>query len=803
MLTNMTTGNKRRKSKNINRKILNKSKKSTRRHSRSGKSSTSLWTAEFQNRLLGTTVTTLSILRKYADELLSIILLATGLIGVLAVLDMSSGRWTIGVADTLAIWLGWGALLVPLALLLAGCLYIAHSIGLMARVSWLRIISGELAVLCMLGSAHIWVATDVSKKMNINLIDALQGGGIVVQALEGRGGGKIGWLVAMVAGELAGDLAAFSLGVLGMLALAVTFGLRWQHLFGGFISLQTKLVETSRTIGQDESLISPVTSVSKTSRSSTSAGINSSENLRFKVAPNQEFSSAKPSKRSKLLPKLEILAPGESLQPSEEDVNRNAKIIEHTLHEFGVPAEVVDFRVGPAVTQFAVQPGFIKKTSKDGTVTKQKVRVKQISQRISDLTLALAADKIRIEAPVPGQSYVGIEVPNSKKTFVSLRGVIESHAFNNLQSSLSVALGRDVSGEPVAADLGTMPHLLIAGTTGSGKSVCITSIITCLICNNSPDNLRIVMIDPKKVELIRFNGLPHLLGKVEVELDRILGTLRWMTREMDRRYRKMEKLGAKDLDDYNVKTKRRRGEKQLPRIVVVVDELADLMMMAQNETEQTLVRLAQMARATGIHLVVATQRPSTDILTGVIKANFPTRISFAVASSTDSRVILDTNGAESLLGQGDMLFLGSEAAGTVRIQGVMTTDTEVDSVVDYWSKHKNFDTNRKKSNDVDEDEVRLQIQAKVSPWDELIKEQQEVAGKDDQIMHAIAVVKKQKTASASLLQRKLKIGYPRAARLMDELYEMGVVGEPRQGGKTREVLIQSDDEEHKIVDSGI
>jgi len=800
VLTNMTTGNKRRKSKNINRKTLNKSKKSTRCHSKSGRSSTSIWTAEFQNRLLGTTVTAFSILRKYADELVSITLLATGLIGVLAVLDMSSGRWTIGVADTLAIWLGWGALLAPLALLLAGCLYIAHSIGLMTRVSWLRIISGELAVLCMLGSVHIWVATDVSKKMNINLTDALQGGGIVLQALEGRGGGKIGWLVAMVAGELAGDLAAFTLGVLGMLALAVTFGLRWQHLFGGFVSLQAKLVETSHTIGQDESLSSPVTGVSKTSRSLASAAINSSENLRFKVAPNQDFSPVKPSKRSKSLPKLGILAPGESLQPSEADVNRNAKIIEHTLNEFGVPAEVVDFRVGPAVTQFAVQPGFIKKTSKDGTVTKQKVRVKQISQRVSDLTLALAADKIRIEAPVPGHSYIGIEVPNSKKTFVSLRGIIESHAFNNLQSSLSIALGRDVSGEPIAADLGTMPHLLIAGTTGSGKSVCITSIITCLICNNSPDDLRIVMIDPKKVELIRFNGLPHLLGKVEVELDRILGTLRWMTREMDRRYRKMEKLGARDLDDYNVKIKRRRGEKQLPRIVVVVDELADLMMMAQNETEQTLVRLAQMARATGIHLVVATQRPSTDILTGVIKANFPTRISFAVASATDSRVILDTNGAESLLGQGDMLFLGSEAAGAVRIQGVKTTDTEVDSVVDYWSKHKNSDTGRKKSNDVDEDEARLQIQAKVAPWDELIKEQQEVAGKDDQIMHAITVVKKQKTASASLLQRKLKIGYPRAARLMDELYEMGVVGAPRQGGKTREVLIQSDDEVAEIVD---
>ena len=425
----------------------------------------------------------------------------------------------------------------------------------------------------------------------------------------------------------------------------------------------------------------------------------------------------------------------------------------------------------------------------------------QISRRIRDLTLALSAQRIRIEAPVPGQSYVGIEVPNSQKTFVSLRDVIESHSFNNIQSSLAIALGRDVSGEPVAADLGTMPHILIAGTTGSGKSVCITSIITCLICNNSPDDLRLVMIDPKKVELIRFNGLPHLLGRVEVELDRILGTLRWMTREMDRRYRKMEKMGARDLHDYNVRIKRRRAEKPLPRIVVVVDELADLMMMAQHETEQTLVRLAQMSRATGIHLVVATQRPSTDILTGVIKANFPTRISFRVASATDSRVILDSNGAESLLGQGDMLFLGTDAAGAVRIQGVMTTDAEIDAVVDHWSKVVDSDTGNNEWNSDDEDKARLQIQAKVAPWDDLIKQQQEVADKDDQIIHAITVVKKHRTASASLLQRKLKIGYPRAARLMDELYEMGVVGEPRQGGKTREVLIKSEDEVPKIVEA--
>tara|TARA_Y100001934_G_scaffold95417_1_gene117768 strand:+ start:64 stop:1002 length:939 start_codon:yes stop_codon:yes gene_type:complete len=308
------------------------------------------------------------------------------------------------------------------------------------------------------------------------------------------------------------------------------------------------------------------------------------------------------------------------------------------------------------------------------------------------------------------------------------------------------------------------------------------------------------MVDPKKVELVRFNGLPHLLGKVEVELDRILGTLRWMTREMDRRYRKLEKLGARDLDDYNNKIKKNKGEVKLPRIVVVIDELADLMMMAQNETEQTLVRLAQMARATGIHLVVATQRPSTDILTGTIKANFPTRISFAVASAVDSRVILDTGGAEALLGQGDMLYLGSESSGPVRIQGVMIPDNEVDHIVDHWIKYAESYQDLFSLDDDKTDESKLQIQGKSAPWDELIKEQNEYADKDDQIVHAIAIVKKKRTASASLLQRKLKIGYPRAARLMDELYEMGVVGAPRQGGKTREVLIKSDEEVNNIIE---
>ena len=765
------------------------------------KSNTQVWAAEFQNRLLDTTLMTLAVLRKYKVELATIICVSSGLIGLFAILDISSGVWTDAFANSLSLWLGWGAIFVPIVLLLVGFGYLAYSIGLISKISWLRVIFAEIMILALLGTVHLWATLGVSREFDVGMLDVLDGGDMIIDALDGRGGGKIGWFVAFIAVEMLGDYALLLLSLLCMGAFFVCSGMRWDLIlksvskFKANIQQQTNVSSTVNIVNKSQKI--------KKKPSNKLSNVDKDIHLKnnnFTTVSKKSTKKSSQLKRSKLLPSFDNLAVEESFMPSVADVNRNAKIIEHTLEEFGVPASVVDFRVGPVVTQFAVQPGFIEKTSKNGSTTKQKVRVKQISRRISDLTLALSAQRIRIEAPVPGQSYVGIEVPNSQKAFVSLRGVLESESFNDLKSNLGVALGRDVSGDAVSADLGTMPHLLIAGTTGSGKSVCITSIISCLLCNNSPDDLRLVMVDPKKVELVRFNGLPHLLGKVEVELDRILGTLRWMTREMDRRYRKLEKLGARDLDDYNNKIKKNKGEVKLPRIVVVIDELADLMMMAQNETEQTLVRLAQMARATGIHLVVATQRPSTDILTGTIKANFPTRISFAVASAVDSRVILDTGGAEALLGQGDMLYLGSESSGPVRIQGVMIPDNEVDHIVNHWIKYAESYQDLFSLDDDKTDESKLQIQGKSAPWDELIKEQNEYADKDDQIVHAIAIVKKKRTASASLLQRKLKIGYPRAARLMDELYEMGVVGAPRQGGKTREVLIKSDEEVNNIIE---
>lgn len=325
------------------------------------------------------------------------------------------------------------------------------------------------------------------------------------------------------------------------------------------------------------------------------------------------------------------------------------------------------------------------------------------------------------------------------------------------------------------ADLARMPHLLISGTTGSGKSVCIASLATCLAMNNAPEDLRMVMIDSKMVELIRFNGLPHLFGKVETDITRILGVLRWVVVEMEHRYKLLEAAKARDIDAYNRRLQRRKDTVSLPRIIVFIDEMADLMMSAPDQTEHNLVRLAQMARATGIHLVVATQRPSTDVVTGLIKANFPARLAFAVASGVDSRVILDLPGAETLLGRGDMLFLNPEVGNPIRAQGVMVTDQEIERVIAHWQKI------------IPERDVR-------PPWETMLSEAEEQDSDDVLVEQAITLLKKEQRASASMLQRRLRIGYPRAARLLDQLEEMGVVGPSMGGGRDREVLIEPDDE---------
>jgi DNA segregation ATPase FtsK/SpoIIIE, S-DNA-T family len=490
-----------------------------------------------------------------------------------------------------------------------------------------------------------------------------------------------------------------------------------------------------------------------------------------------------PLVRDPNLPPLNLLLSEENVRPDEGYIQETAQKIEKTLAEFGVPASVKGYRVGPTITQYAVEPGFVEKPGPDGEMIRQKVRVSQISALSRDLALSLSAERLRIEAPVPGRAYMGIEVPNPKNALVRLRSLMESEAFLRLTSPLAVALGKDVSGQPVVADLTRMPHLLIAGTTGSGKSVFIAALAACLAINNQPEDMRMAMLDPKMVELVRFNGLPHLLGRVETSVDRMLAVLRWALVEMDRRYRLLEDARTRDIDTYNRKIVK-RGQPKLPKIVVIVDELADLMMTAPDQTEHNLIRLAQMARATGIHLVVATQRPSTDVVTGLIKANFPARLAFSVASSIDSRVILDGSGAESLLGKGDMLFLNPEAGTPIRAQGVLVADEELERVISFWKQRRPLD------GAIDP-----------PPWEALLEQSEAEENSDALVEQAIKIVRASQRASTSLIQRRLRIGYPRAARLMDQLEELGVVGPSQGGGKERDVLLPPDDHDEDAEDS--
>lgn len=490
--------------------------------------------------------------------------------------------------------------------------------------------------------------------------------------------------------------------------------------------------------------------------------------------PNQAL------ERSKDIPPLELLQKGETYKPDKRSINLTAGLIEKTLAEFSIPARVVGFRSGPTVTQFAVEPGYIDKSDEE----RQKIRVSQISSLQKDLALALSAERLRIEAPVPGKSYVGIEIPNPNSAVVQLRPLLESEVFSRVNSPLALTLGRDVSGRPVVSDLATMPHLLIAGTTGSGKSVCITAITACLVMNNTPDDLKLAMIDPKRVELMRFNGLPHLMGNVETEIDRILGILRWATTEMDYRYELLEKARSRNIDSYNKKLEH-QNKRKLPKIVILIDELADLMITAPDETEHAIIRLAQKSRAVGIHLILATQRPSTDVVTGLIKANFPTRISFAVASSIDSRVILDTGGAETLLGKGDMLFLNPEIGLPLRAQGAMVSDRDLNRIINWWKKSLNLSES---NNIINADES--------PPWEDQVGSNGGSNADDHLVEEAIKLIKNEGKASASFFQRQLRVGYPRAARLVDQLEEMGILGPSQGGGREREILMDTDEYEN-------
>ncbi len=455
------------------------------------------------------------------------------------------------------------------------------------------------------------------------------------------------------------------------------------------------------------------------------------------------------------LPSLEMLQYYESSAPEESELQEKARQIETTLESFRVEAHVREIFPGPAVTQFTLQPG-------------PGVKVRRITELQNDLALALAAPSIRIEAPVPGMARVGVEIPNGTISTVGLRETLESPSFARSSARLPLPLGRDVNGRHVIGDLTRMPHMLIAGSTGSGKSVCINSIVATFLLTKTPEELRMVMIDPKMVELSGYDGVPHLLAPVVTDMNRVVPALRAVLREMERRYQLFSRLGVRNIDGYELRRSTESSLEKMPYIVLIIDELADLMMTTPDEVETILVRLCQMARATGIHVLIATQRPSVDVLTGLIKANVPARVAFAVASQTDSRVILDMPGAERLLGRGDMLFMPADAAKPSRVQGSFIDDVDLGRIVSHWRLNA--------PETVYEDE-----------WMQGPDTAEEDEDDDPLMAQALSIVRQAGTASASMLQRRLRIGYNRAARLIEAMEADGIIG-PADGARSRPVL---------------
>ena len=464
-------------------------------------------------------------------------------------------------------------------------------------------------------------------------------------------------------------------------------------------------------------------------------------------------------------PSPSILSDDQTKKQNRGDVNKIASTIEKTLQSFGVESRVAEANLGPAVTQYALEIA-------------QGTKVSKITSLANDLALATEAPtgQIRIEAPIPGRNLVGLEIPNRSLEVVNLRTMLISAAMQKAKSKLTVALGLDVSGNPLAIDIAKMPHMLVAGTTGSGKSVLINAFISTLLFRASPQEVRLIMIDPKRVEFTNYNGIPHLLTPVIVDPQKILSALKWAMAEMDKRYKIFAERGVRNIDSYNELS----GFQALPYIVIFVDELADLMMFAPVEVEDAIARLAQMARATGIHLVIATQRPSVNVITGLIKANIPCRIAFNVSSMVDSRVILDSAGAEKLLGRGDMLYIPPDQAKPTRIQGAFVSEKEIKRLVDFLKK-SNYPVEY--TEEVTNQPLPLKKGSGMGAGD----------GKDGEIEEAIRLVCQFNTASASFLQRKMSIGYAKAARILDQLEEMGIVGQA-EGAKPRDVLVRNAEE---------
>lgn len=775
----------------------------------------------------------------WSNEVAAILLIMFGAVSFMSLLDVS-GNATLARAwaSSLTQLFGYGAVLVCAGIFLFGVSILLPRVGIQVKLGAHRVLALEVAFIAILALLHLAVGDEEFRAV----------------ARAGQGGGAIGGaLVAPLVGAVGVRVAALFYIVLLVVAIVVAAGFRraqltralraageWLLKMADRADLTYRYAINQRRVkaivgvgrspatgmmrirpdkahvrpslrdaqlpplGLEEPKVIQLTEEEKALFSRAEKGgldpasigtllkERSSDGHLLVKRPDGRIrrfftvdnikEQKKVAKRDNAMPSLSLLQEGELSLPDQEEINRNVVLIENTLLEFDIDVDIVNVRIGPTVTQYAVRP-YVETKDESGAATLQRTRLSKIASLANDLSLSLAAKRLRLETPVPGQSYLGIEVPNRTPSIVTLRSVYESRGYHEMfvkrKTPLMVPLGRDVTGQPVGVDISTCPHLLVAGTTGSGKSVFMAATVTSLVMDSTPDQLRLVLLDPKMVELSRYNSLPHLIGPVETDIDRIVAALKWCVTEMERRYKLLEEAGARNIETYNNKLGPRRRKDHLPYIAILVDEVGDLMMSRPDDTERAITRLAQMARAVGMHMVIATQRPSVDVITGLIKANFPSRIAFAVASGVDSRVILDTIGAETLLGKGDMLFFAGDAAGPIRVQGCFVGDDEVRAVVQHWRVWK--------QDEIDAGRLPREFSA---PWERSLTYREFLAQTDPLLEEAIKLVVEEQEASASNIQRKLDLGYPRAARIMDLLEELGIIGETINGGRSRRVLIE-------------
>ncbi len=725
--------------------------------------------------------------------IVGIVLIALAGIAILSGFALSQGTVTDWLWNGIWKMFGYGGILVPLILGGMGLYLVLWGMEQAPKLLWDRVAGAGILFLALEGTLHLIYLLQSPGATTYQDDALLEGGGYL--------GGVVVALLEPAVGRWGTLILCLALAGVGLVMVSgVTFAQLGRSVVKTFRTWREhSQARPARSQPLREGHVAVEAQVETEVQASVGVGTEEQEPVDASQ-PGLFYGDAVQAAAANYtwqVPVMEdVLEPGTESSAADAQMRERAEIIEHTLRSFGAPGRIVEVNRGPVITQYGVEPLYIEQ--RNGR--RVKVKVGQINSLADDLALALAAQSIRIEAPVPGKGYIGIEVPNTEASLVSLRDVMEANSFARIKSQLRIGLGQDVSGHAIAADLTQMPHLLIAGATGSGKSVCVNSIVACMLLQNTPEQLRLLMVDPKRVELTNYNGIPHLMMPVIVDLDKVVAALQWVTREMDGRYRKFAEVGARNIADFNRRAEA-GGTDKLPYIVVVIDELADLMMMAPDESERTICRLAQMARATGIHLLIATQRPSVDVVTGLIKANFPARVAFAVASSTDSRVILDTTGAERLLGRGDMLLMSPDSAQPQRMQGCFVSDKELRRLVEFWRRQRvaavqaGKDARAGASRSEGTEET---LDAETAPpvqqplWEEVIQLEKQASEQDELLDEAIEIVRDLGKASVSLLQRRLRIGYTRAARLIDEMEARGVVGPHPGGSRRREVLLPAD-----------